>query len=306
MRTRKQAAIVAAAATTLGMLTAGAAEAAPARPDLVVTNITWAPAAVATGQQVQFTATIKNQGKAATPADVIHGVGFQVDGKLVTWADLHTDTLRPGQAATVIANSGPTNSATWKATTGTHEILAFVDDAKRIAESNEGNNRTKKTFTVTSTPSMTTSLSGQSARTTFPAMKQATGIASSVTGSGYGACFDEATWTPVLGTDTYLGEYSAGPGNYYTNGPFGSSGLAQAPAGSTSAVSSPISLIDIAKWNHGDPGEKITCAAGQWPGFSRFEAKQLTSTRWTLHEGGWEGVTMLATTTAKVSGQLHF
>lgn len=118
------------------------------QPDLIVTAITWSPAAPVRGQAVTFSATIKNQGTAATPAGVIHGVGFSVDGTEVTWSDLFTSSLAPGASVTVTANSGPTGSSTWTATSGTHTILAFVDDVNRIAESNENNNTLTKSMTV--------------------------------------------------------------------------------------------------------------------------------------------------------------
>src|SRR3989344_8841299 len=42
-------------------------------PDFVVTDFTWIPAVPAVGNNVSFTATIKNQGNGATPAGTIHG-----------------------------------------------------------------------------------------------------------------------------------------------------------------------------------------------------------------------------------------
>jgi subtilase family serine protease len=118
------------------------------QPDLIVTAITWSPAAPVRGQAVTFSATIKNQGTAATPSGVIHGVGFSVDGAEVTWSDLFTSALAPGASVTVTANGGPNGSGTWISTSGTHTILAFVDDVNRIAESNENNNTLTKSMTV--------------------------------------------------------------------------------------------------------------------------------------------------------------
>ncbi|WP_344476754.1 CARDB domain-containing protein, partial [Kineococcus aurantiacus] len=278
------------------------AHAATAKPDLVVTKVTWAPQSVAVGQQLAFTATIKNQGNAPTPSGVIHGIGFQVDGKLRTWSDLSTSPLAPGETRTLTANSGPTGSRTWTATLGGHEILAYVDDAGRIAESNESNNRTKTTFTVTAKPTLTTTLVGASSYSTFPAMPVKTGVASAISGSGYGSCFTDTGAVP--GTETYLGEYSAGPGNYYTGGPFNYSGLAEVPAGATSATSVPVSLTEIRKWHYPDPGLKITCADGQYPGFSKLHVTRVTTSRWTLNDGGWSGVTQLATATAVANADL--
>ena len=75
-------------------------------PDLVVTNIV-KPAA-APGTPVTFTATVKNQGTMATPAGMIIGVQFQVDGKNpVTWSDTDKASLAPGASVTLTANGGP-------------------------------------------------------------------------------------------------------------------------------------------------------------------------------------------------------
>lgn len=118
------------------------------QPDLIVAAISWTPATPIKNQLVTFSATIKNQGTAATPAGVIHGVGFSVDGTQVSWADLYVSSLAPGASVTVTANGGPAGSSTWKATLGTHTILAFVDDVNRIAESNENNNTLTRSMTV--------------------------------------------------------------------------------------------------------------------------------------------------------------
>lgn len=121
---------------------------APALPDLIVTAITWSPASPVTGQAVTFSATIKNQGTVATPAGVIHGVSFSVDGTQVNWSDTSTTSLAAGASRTVTANSGPSGSSTWTSTTGTHSVVATVDDINRMAESNESNNTFTNSMTV--------------------------------------------------------------------------------------------------------------------------------------------------------------
>jgi len=116
-------------------------------PDLVVTDFTWIPAVPAVGNNVSFTATIKNQGNGATPAGTIHGIGFFIDGALSanTWSDNYTSSIPPGASVTLTSNGPP-----WLATAGTHNIVARVDDANRIIESNETNNTLTKTLTVNS------------------------------------------------------------------------------------------------------------------------------------------------------------
>jgi len=46
----------------------------------------------------------------------------------VTWSDTFTGPLAPGDSVVVTADNGPTGSATWSALTGTHTVVATVDD----------------------------------------------------------------------------------------------------------------------------------------------------------------------------------
>ncbi|HWZ90389.1 MAG TPA: CARDB domain-containing protein, partial [Polyangiaceae bacterium] len=111
-------------------------------PDLVVTATSISPAGVAPSQPATFSATVKNQGTVATPAGVIIGVAFAVDGTTVNWSDTDTQSLAPGQSITLTANSGPNSGAsTWTAASGNHTLRAWVDDVNRIAESDETNNQ---------------------------------------------------------------------------------------------------------------------------------------------------------------------
>ena len=67
------------ALVAFGLSTAPAA-AQPILPDLIITSISMSPANPTSGQAVTFTATIKNQGTAATPSGVSIGVYFFIDG----------------------------------------------------------------------------------------------------------------------------------------------------------------------------------------------------------------------------------
>src|SRR5262249_42791305 len=116
-------------------------------PDLIVTNFTWSPTTPTFGQPVLFSATIKNQGTAATPDGIVEGIGFLVDGATVTWSSNYTSSIAPGSSVTLTANGGPSGNM-WTATAGTHTVEAFVDDVNRIAESNENNNTLSSTLTV--------------------------------------------------------------------------------------------------------------------------------------------------------------
>lgn len=120
----------------------------PSTPDLIVTDLSWTPAAPLTGDEVTYKATIKNQGTAATPAGTIHGVAFSVDGTTVAWSDTYTSSIAAGASVTLTANGGPSSKATWTATTGTHTVRAMVDDINRITESDENNNTLDKSLTI--------------------------------------------------------------------------------------------------------------------------------------------------------------
>jgi len=109
-------------------------------PDLVVTDISWSPANPVAGNEVIFSATIKNQGTGATPSGVKHGLGFFVDDVQVSWNDQHYSSIPPGGTVVLTANWGPQGKASWTAAGGTHTVRAYIDDTFDIAESNENNN----------------------------------------------------------------------------------------------------------------------------------------------------------------------
>lgn len=133
--------------------------------DLVVTAITWTPANPSTGQPVTFSATIKNQGTAASSESP--GVQFQVDGGVVTWVTFAASpTIPAGGSVTLTANGG-INGNTWAATTGSHTIQAHVDDLGRIAESNDNNNILTANLTVGTTTTKTGDLNGDNSVNIF-------------------------------------------------------------------------------------------------------------------------------------------
>ena len=109
--------------------------------DLTVSNISWSPAQTQSGVPFTFSATVTNRGSVATPAGVIIGVRFEVDGALVTWSDNSNASLAPGASRTVTANSGPAGSATWVVPGGSHSLAAWVDDVNRLPDVNRSNNK---------------------------------------------------------------------------------------------------------------------------------------------------------------------
>ena len=119
-----------------------------ALPDVVVTAISWTPAAAGAGSNVVFRATVRNQGSGPTPAGVTLGVGFSVDGGQVSWAGGYSASLAAGASITLTADGGPQGVNYWSATTGAHTITANVDDINRFPEADEGNNLATTNLTV--------------------------------------------------------------------------------------------------------------------------------------------------------------
>ena len=113
-------------------------------PDVVVTSVALSPPNPVAGEQVSFSAVVRNAGAAATPANVVIGVGYFIDGAYRTFG-----TVIGPLAADASVKVG---SGTWAATPGDHQVTALVDDVNRFPESNENNNSTSAAFTVGSAP----------------------------------------------------------------------------------------------------------------------------------------------------------
>lgn len=108
--------------------------------DLVVLAVVPVPALPTAGSPVQFQATIRNLGSAATPQGINARVAFALDGgTAIAWAD-NTNSLAPGQTLTLTANAGIGPTAAWTATAGSHTLVATVDDQGLLRESNPRNN----------------------------------------------------------------------------------------------------------------------------------------------------------------------
>lgn len=114
----------------------GAVPARPAaKPDLVVTSITWSPAVPSAGQAVTFSATIKNQGPGATQAGTTNKITFAVNGAVVTSVGNYSGSLAAGASITLAQDTG-----TWAMAGSAPTITAVVDSNNAIAESDETNN----------------------------------------------------------------------------------------------------------------------------------------------------------------------
>lgn len=106
-----------------------------AKPDLVVTNVTWSPAVPTAGQAVTFSATVKNQGAGATPAGTTNRITFSVAGAVVTSVSKYSASLDAGASITLAQDTGA-----WTMSGTAPTVTAKVDSDNAIAESDETNN----------------------------------------------------------------------------------------------------------------------------------------------------------------------
>ncbi len=115
--------------------------------DLIITRIGWSPEIPTEGDNITFTATIKNIGKAPSPEGVIHGVIWRVNNGTVHWSDYHTGSLNPGESVTLETSGG----IGYYAIKGIHKLEVSVDpewDINRISESDKTNNSLVKKLAV--------------------------------------------------------------------------------------------------------------------------------------------------------------
>ena len=117
----------------------------PRRADLIVSDISWDPANPAPGEEVVFSAKIKNIGD-GTSANGKHGVTFALgDGtNPIQWSDSHTTGVPAGSEVAVTATGGP--SKPW--TVGTNPEYRIKAVFEGDVDSNVGNNVFYKTLVV--------------------------------------------------------------------------------------------------------------------------------------------------------------
>ncbi|MEV6985776.1 CARDB domain-containing protein [Sphaerisporangium sp. NPDC051017] len=97
-------------------------------PDLTVTGLTWSPTSPDETQAITLSATVKNQGTLASPAD---SVNFNLGGALAGTANV--PALAVGATATVTANIGTRGE-------GSYTVSARVDADNSVFEQDETNN----------------------------------------------------------------------------------------------------------------------------------------------------------------------
>ncbi|HJT21081.1 MAG TPA: CARDB domain-containing protein [Nitrospira sp.] len=118
-------------------------------PNLVVKSISFTPTSPSAGQTIVFTAVVQNIGTADTPynGDINAqgiGVSFTVDNGNTSSCHLSPGPLAAGATLTLRGDS----CTPYVATSGSHTVVAFVDDVNRIAESNETDNMLSLSFSV--------------------------------------------------------------------------------------------------------------------------------------------------------------
>jgi hypothetical protein len=117
-------------------------------PDVVVSRVWITPAEPRVGDEVQFHAEITNRGGAPTPEGVVTGVGFAAPG-YYGWG-VRSESISAGQTVTVHLTSDWQNRGRWiPDSAGAFTLWAGADDINRYPESDDSNNWTSLTMSVT-------------------------------------------------------------------------------------------------------------------------------------------------------------
>ncbi len=111
-----------------------------AKPDLIVSDVSWSPASVKDGDSVTLSATVRNQGGAALPAGSFD-VLFRVGG-----ADVATETV--ALLSDLTNGASVTVQTSWSAVAGAQSFSAEADSGSAIDEDFEDNNVRTESFTV--------------------------------------------------------------------------------------------------------------------------------------------------------------
>jgi hypothetical protein len=119
-------------------------------PDVVVESLSTQPSHPRPGDQVVFSALVRNLGDSPTPSDRVIGISYSVvdDGTELhrTWGSV-SGPLAPGATVTIGTSSAST-AGPWTARAGEFVLYAKVDDVDRFEESDESNNVSSTTTVV--------------------------------------------------------------------------------------------------------------------------------------------------------------
>lgn len=113
--------------------------------DLVVTAIDWLPASPNLGEAITLSATIRNQGSAASP-DIVHRVRWTVGGVMIAESTSRVTGIAVDAEVAVQADAGWTPGSA-----GDYVVVATVDPLNTIVEINKSNNTLQDTVTVVAT-----------------------------------------------------------------------------------------------------------------------------------------------------------
>ncbi|MBI4286474.1 MAG: leucine-rich repeat domain-containing protein [Chloroflexi bacterium] len=114
-----------------------------AAPDLIVTDVTWLPAAIDNGDAVIFTATVQNAGTGNATKSFF--VRFEIDN--VFLGRQFIASLATGASAEV--------SQSWTARSGAHTVKVIADEYNVLIESDETNNQLAKALPDIPFPDLT-------------------------------------------------------------------------------------------------------------------------------------------------------
>ena len=130
-----------ASAVFISLLTVPSARAQTEKlPDLIVTDVQFAPQKSFAGEPVTLQATVKNQGEAPTPEGIILGGVWKINGESFAYTDKNTRSLAPGESVTLQADGGGDGEGRWLPRAGTYRVGFLIEDANRIQEGNKNNN----------------------------------------------------------------------------------------------------------------------------------------------------------------------
>ena len=116
----------------------------PAEPDLMVESVSLVSPNPVEGDDVYFSAVVKNVGNAATPSGQSVTVSFDVDGGMVDTEAF--SNLSSGASVTVQTSSA------WPAAAGDKMLSVLADDPDQVTEPDEANNSSSMSFTVAAAP----------------------------------------------------------------------------------------------------------------------------------------------------------
>jgi chitodextrinase len=119
-------------------------------PDLIVTDVSWTPASPAVGDQVVFSAVVKNIGPLPTPDQIVTGGIFVANGATVNWTDTYKNAIQSGESVTLTVTGSSSGSLVWSAPqAGSYQIKFQVNDINRYSEMTKTNNTLTKILIVT-------------------------------------------------------------------------------------------------------------------------------------------------------------